>query len=534
MEKRNFDTRICLAFCLVVTLFFTCILRIFTINNAGYTEASQQTNSYTLELSRLRGTIFDCNMRPITNTQTKTVAVFLPNESAVSAAISVLSDEAKSNVLSSLKNGIPKFAEIEHPIDHYGVYCTEVYVGTPETLLSPQLIGYLDSDGHGVTGIQKAFDDILFSEEKHTVAIDIDGLGNILPGGETTEIFNENVINSGIKLTIDSDIQEVTLKAMQNVKCGAAVVSEIGTGKIKAMVSMPEFNPTKVSDYLEDSDSPLINRALRAYNVGSVFKPSVAAAAIESGNAQVEYTCSGLAKFSGHTFRCHSLAGHGKIGIKDALAYSCNVFFYNVSVLLGADNVYNMASSLGFNSGYEICSGISCSASMPDLSALKASDSALVNLSIGQGSLLLSPVSILSLYEAIANNGIYYPQTIIEGVVSNGATTRHPTSVPTRAMFKETANKIKEQLKAVLEYGTGKSAMPTLTSAAGKTATAETGWIKNGKKIENSWFCGFFPQENPKYVVSVLIENSMGGDDIAAPVFSKIADSITTLENSKK
>ncbi len=533
MRKRKSDVRIVVGFCLVVTLFFVCVLRIFIINNSDYAEVVQNSSSYKLELSRLRGTIFDCNMHAITNNKTRTIATFLPNESAVSAAASVLVGEQKSSVLDALKKGMPQFAEIQKPIDYYGVYCVENYINTTSELISPQLIGYVDADGHGVSGIQKAYDELLFSEQNHAIAVAIDGLGNILPGGEITEIIDESVINSGIRLTLDSDIQELTLKAMQKVKCGAAVVSEIGTGKIRAMVSVPEFDATKITDYLEHPDSPLVNRALASYNVGSVFKPCVAAAAIEANKAQKIYTCKGLAEFLGHTFRCHSYTGHGKIDLKNALAYSCNVFFYNLATYLGADNVYNMASSLGFNSGYEICSGLSCNANMPSLKALE-SERSLVNLSIGQGSLLLSPVSILSLYEAIANGGVYYPQTVVEGIVKNGATEHFPAPTPTRVMSKATADTIKQQLSAVLEYGTGKTAAPTLTTAAGKTATAETGWIKDEKKVENSWFCGFFPLDKPKYVVSVLIENSLGGDDIAAPVFSRIADSIVTLENSKK
>ncbi len=534
MQTKNSNWRIIVSFCMVITLFFTCILRIFVINNSGYTKVQQQNNSYRLELSKLRGTIFDCNMRPLTNNTTKTVAAFMPNESAVSAAATILNDKDTKRVLASLRSGIPQTAEVEAQIDCYGVYCTKVYVNTSSRLLSPQLIGYLDADGHGVSGIQKAYDDLLYSDKTHFISVAIDGLGNTLAGGELIETTDESVINSGIKLTIDSDIQEITRDAMKNVKCGAAVITEIGTGKIRAMVSMPEFDAANIADYLGNEGSPFVNRAISAYNVGSVFKPCVAAAGIEAGQAAFTYNCTGMAEISGHTFKCHNLAGHKTIGLKDALAYSCNVFFYNIAVRLGADSVYSMSSALGFGSGYEICNGISCSATLTSTQTLRQNDRALVNLSIGQGELLLSPVSILSLYEAIANGGIYYPQTVIEGVVTNGAVKAESTALPTRVMSSETAETIKNHLAAVLEYGTGTKANPTLTTAAGKTATAETGWEKNGRLVENSWFCGFFPLENPKYAVAILIEDSLGGDDIAAPVFSSIADGITTLENSKK
>ncbi len=533
MLKLKEKYRVVICFALISALLFLCATRIFMVNSAGYTEVQQQNNSYRITLSKLRGTIFDCNMQPITNSATYTVSAFLPNESAALAAAGLDKDNA-ARVLASLKKGLPDFSITERAIDNYGVYSTSVYANIPDNMLCPQLIGYLDADGHGVSGIQKAYDSLLYSGEHHSLLVATNGLGVPLAGGEFTEIINKSIINSGLKLTINGDIQQIVARCMQSVKCGAAVVSEVGSGKIRAMVSMPEFNAKQVELYLNNEDSPFINRALTAYNVGSVFKPCVAAAAIESGRSSYTCSCQGVAEFSGHSFRCHTLSGHGTLDITNALAYSCNVFFYNAAVNLGADSVFNMASSLGFSKGYEIGAGISCSAQLTDISVLRSNERALVNLSIGQGDLMLSPVSILSLYEAIANGGIYRPQTVVEGTVKNGATTAFLQKPPTRVMSTAAANRIKNDLSAVLEYGTGTAAKPQYVTAAGKTATAQTGWRKNGEAVENSWFCGFFPKDNPKYVVAVLIEASKGKEDTAAPIFAAIADGITVLENSKK
>ncbi len=533
--SKNFKFRIIICFCLIITLFFTCITRIFIINNSGYSVVAAQNNTYRFNLARVRSTIFDCNMQPITNALTKTVAVFTPCETAIAAASEIKNSSEKERILLSLKKGTPAFLEVDEPIDAFGVYCSKVYVNTPKNMICPQLIGYLDSDGHGVTGIQKEYDELLFSSEYHSVALVVDALRNVLSGEEISEQFNENVVNSGIALTINSDIQNLTLSAMENVVSGAAVVTELGTGKIRAMVSVPEFDAAMPADFLSHENSPFLNKCISAYNVGSVFKPCVAAAALEKGGFQnFSVNCVGHNSIAGHTFNCHKLSGHGATNLKDALAYSCNSFFYNISVKLGADAIYNMASSLGFGSNYEIAKGIALSGSLTGIDALRSNQRTLVNLSIGQGKLLLSPVALISLYEAIACGGIYYPQTVIEGTVKNGAITERNKAVPVRVMSEKSANKLKENLKAVTKYGTGTAASPSLTTAAGKTATAETGWQKNGVIIKNSWFCGFFPADNPKYAVAILIEDSKGGDDVAAPVFAKIADSITLLENSKK
>lgn len=523
--------RIVVCFSLIVALLFACAMRIFIINDANYSSVQLQNNSYSFKLSKLRGTIFDCNMQPITNKSTKTMAAFLPTEAAVTTAASILEGNTKNSVLSALKKGNPAIAEVNTQIDCFGVRTAEVYINLSPDLIAPQLIGYVDSEGHGVSGIQKAFDDILYSDSLQSMAFATDGLGNLLTGAQITEITDESVINSGIALTIDSNIQAVTLKALKNVRCGAAVVSEIGTGKIRAMVSKPEFDPTNIAAFLNSSDAPLINRALTAYNVGSAFKPCVSAAALENGNFDsFNLNCTGSTQISGHTFHCHNLAGHGSVNFNTATAFSCNSFFYNLSVKLGAEAIYKMASSLNFGNSYDICNNITLTSSLTNIETLRKNERALANLAIGQGELLLSPVAIISLYEAIANSGKYYPQTVVEGEVRNGSLIKNPAPNPTRVMSEKTAEIIKQHLASVIEFGTGTAAKPTLTTAAGKTATAETGWKKDGRLIQNSWFCGFFPLENPKYAVAVLIEDSLGGDDVGAPVFSEIADAITMLK----
>ncbi len=532
---RNFKFRIIICFCLIITLFFTCITRIFIINNSGYSSVAAQNNTHRFRLAPLRRTVFDCNMQPITNSDTKTVAVFTPCETAVAMASNLKNSDDRKRILESLRKGVPVFSQVDSPIDAFGVYCTEVYVNTPDNLLCPQLIGYLDSESHGVTGIQKEYDEWLYSTQSHSVTLPIDALGNVLSGEEIREEFDSSVISSGIALTINSDIQRLTLAAMKNVTSGAAVITELGTGKLRAMVSVPEFDAANISDYLEMDNSPFLNKCISAYNVGSVFKPCVAAAALEKGGYEgFTVGCVGANNIAGHTFNCHKLSGHGVTDLKNALAYSCNSFFYNISVKLGADAVYNMASALSFGTNYEIAKGIRLGGTLTSAAEIRSNQRTLVNLSIGQGKLLLSPIALLSLYEAIACGGIYYPQTVIEGKVQNGAVEKEKSPTPIRVMSEKTADILKENLKAVTEYGTGTAAKPTLTTAAGKTATAETGWEKNGVIIKNSWFCGFFPAESPKYAVAILIEDSKGGDDVAAPIFARIADSITLLENSKK
>jgi len=166
--------------------------------------------------------------------------------------------------------------------------------------------------------------------------------------------------------------------------------------------------------------------------------------------------------------------------------------------------------------------------SITPLKTLKASNSALANLAIGQGELLASPLTLLNLYNAIANEGKYYTPTLIKGTMKNGKINEEKPTAPTKAMSKECAEKVKKYLNGVIENGTGTKAKPENTTAAGKTATAETGWKnEKGELISQAWFCGFFPLETPKYTVVILAEDSVSGGEDCAPVFKTIAEKIT-------
>jgi cell division protein FtsI/penicillin-binding protein 2 len=165
---------------------------------------------------------------------------------------------------------------------------------------------------------------------------------------------------------------------------------------------------------------------------------------------------------------------------------------------------------------------------LPEKSELKSNKN-LANFAIGQGKLLASPVTLLCLYEAIANGGEYYTPILIEGIMKNAVITeKYSVKSPTKAMDKAKADLLKEYLKEVVKSGTGKGALSENVVVAGKTATAQTGWKdENGEYIEHSWFCGFFPADNPKYVAVVLLENVKNQDTSATEIFKNIAEDLT-------
>ncbi len=530
--ERVFAKRTVICFLTVTIFFFTCILRVAVAATSDYSLVQLKQCSYRLKAADLRGTIYDRNMVPLTNAETKIIAAVSPTPRAVTAISGVLSGEALDSVLERLKAGKPVLCEVPEKIDCDGIYCTEVYIHNSSETPAVHLVGYTDSDSHGVTGLEKAYDELLYSDSEAAFVFSKSGNGDILEGAGA-EIENDTSVTAGgVVSTIDINIQQIAENAALSIKKGAVVIADSENSKIRAMVSMPYYDCTNVAEYLSSADSPLLNRALAAYNVGSVFKPCIAAAGIEFGKGNFSYTCTGGCEIVDRTFKCHKRDGHGLMTLESGLANSCNTYFYNFAFLIGGEKLYNTASALGFGRATDICDGLSASAgSMPKRESL-SNIAYLANFSIGQGELLTSPVSMLNLYCAVASDGAYNEPSAVEGTVKDGSYTPYNNGGRTRVMKKETAEQIRKYLLSVIEEGTGTSAKPMTVSAAGKTATAQTGKFQNGTEICEGWFCGFFPAESPKYTVVVFSENISEQSETCGEVFAKIADGITELEKT--
>ncbi len=524
--------RTAMCFFLIVMLFFVCVLRVASLAETESREAHANQNTYQLEVASVRKNIFDCNLRPLTGSESVIYATVPPTPRAIMALQSVLEGEALEDALERLEGGKPIVVEVPEWIDCAGVVCVEVQKHLTNETPARHIIGYLNGDGKGVSGLEAAYEEELATDEVVSVRYAMDGLHNLIPGIEPTLSGDTNLYHSGIATTIDINIQNAVDQAADKLGRGAVVVMEVGTGKIRAMASRPDFEVDNVAAALEADNSPLLNRALSAYNVGSAFKPCIAAAALEQGlYAKMQYTCTGSCLIGGQLFKCHNLHGHGQMDLKGALAQSCNTYFYTLAEKVGPDAIHQMAESLGFGQKRELAEGITVQpGNLTSLETLKRLPAAVANFAIGQGDLLLSPVALASLYEAIAGDGTYHLPTLIEGTVENGRITEAAKeSAPTRVMSAETAAILREYLVGVVEDGLGRRAKPDEGGAGGKTATAQTGWTENGKEVEHAWFCGFFPAENPKYVAIVLAENADSGAENSAPVFKAIADAVWNM-----
>ncbi len=531
MQSFKSHLRMVICFTFVLALFVVGIARIYVIDKSEIAKTADQAHIYTLNLGRLRGNIFDTNGISLTSPKSVMYSVFAPTAETIFYASSVLEGEEKERVVATLKNGKPAAVQTKSPISCAGVINVEVPIFNRDDGILAHLLGYVDSSYRGVSGLNKVFDNILYTDSNVSVRYSVGGNGNILSGIEGRTESIDSITLSGIKTTIDYNIQLATEHAAEKIKTGAVIVSEIENGKVRAMVSRPTFEPANVAEYLNGENSPLLNRCLNSFNVGSAFKPVVAAAAIENGLGWFVNDCTGSFTTEGNIFYCHNKAGHGSLGLGGAIAKSCNTYFYRFSHILGAQKIYNTATLFGFGYNKTLYNGFSTSGeNITDITVLESSKSALSNLSIGQGELMASPVTLLNLYSAIAGGGVYYAPVIVESVVSQGVDIKFfERSNPTRAISADTASKLKQYLINTVENGTGKAAKPTLTSAGGKTATAQTGIkLAAGNFAEHSWFCGFFPADKPKYCAVVLIENNDSSVS-ATEVFSLLADNIISL-----
>ncbi len=525
-----YSKRSTICFFIIMLLFLSCILRVATISATDFYPVDLEQNRLKITVSKQRGTIFDRNMIPITNADKKIIAVISPTPRAITAISKALEGDELEAVLGALKSGKPTVAEVDEYIKCDGIICTNIYEHSSEDMPAVHLVGYTDVDLEGKSGLELAYNELLYCENEVAVFYECDGKGRLLEGASPILQNDSSAMSKGVVSTIDISLQAIAENAAEHIETGAVIIAEAATGKIRATVSRPYFDCTKTAEYLNAPDSPLLNRSINAYNVGSVFKPCVAIAGIKNNNGSFCYTCTGSTEIIDRHFKCHKADGHGFMNLKSAIANSCNTYFYNFAFGIGAEEILNVATTLRFGKSLPLCDGISTAkGNLPQKSVLN-NIAYLANFSIGQGELLLSPISVLTLYSAIANGGTYFIPSVVEGTINNGSFTEYNKGKATQVMSKEVAKLLQEYLKAVLDDGTGESAKPKTVSAAGKTATAQTGKYENGIEICEGWFCGFFPAKNPKYVVTVFSENTLRQSKSCGEIFSEIADAVTKLE----
>lgn len=494
-----------------------------------YVATAESQSQYTLTVDLPRGTIYDRNGESITNRQVLYKTAVTSTPQVISQLHRFFTGETKEMLLELVAQRKPFVVETRQPFSAQGATGFTCRDSKPFYQPAVHIVGYLDGAGEaGVSGLQKYCDEILKCSTKSTVTYYCDATGGALAGLDVQYTHKTEEYEKGVLTTLDLQVQTAAEQAFPPNGKGAVIIQKCGSGELLAAVSAPDFSPQDIAAALQSADSPLLNRSTTAYNVGSVFKLCVVAAALEKGiDVNHTYTCKGSIS-CGVDFHCHKKEGHGTLNMTQALAQSCNPYFIDLAQKIGGEALYDMAVKLGFGTA-PICPGlVSDSGSLPVKKELLRSPAEIGNFAIGQGALLATPLQINAMTNAIASGGILFDPYLIMGVRNqNGLLQNEKASAGRRVMSRQTADTICRMMEQVMTKGTGsKGAVKDVTSG-GKTATAQTGIVdEKGNRVTQAWFTGFFPAENPAYVVTVLVEGGASGGSDAAPVFKKICEAL--------
>ncbi len=394
------------------------------------------------------------------------------------------------------------------------------------------LLGYVSTAGEGEDGLEKANNDLLKREgSSQELLVMLDARGKAIPG-ISWKVSDESLARNAVVLTIDKRIQEVVEQTMnQRVGKGAVVVLDVKSKEILAMASRPTYEQNQVEGYLADMESPLINRALRPYYPGSLFKIALSIAAIEEHvlEAGEKFNCTGKYVFNDQVaISCWKQEGHGNLDYEQAFANSCNPTFIKVGLRLGRSRLIEHVVALHLTDtrirGLEAVQAGS-------YVKINGGEAALGNACLGQEGVMLTPLQIASLVAMVADDGYWAPPAIIKYTLDrNGRQQTLPVYAPKRLIDAQTARKVQRMMEKVVEEGTGKTASLPEVRVAGKTATSQTGQLKeNGEEVLNTWFAGYLPAENPRWAIVILVEEGKSGAQNCAPVFKDISQGILAM-----
>lgn len=537
MEKRTV-----LVFSLFAFLMGLLCIHLISINsNPEIARAAVSQTTKSRKLGETRGYIYDYQGKPLVNESSTWTVCMKPDSATLEAAQPILKTDNKESLYNDLAKGNLLACAATAPMEGENiksVRCVERYLDTGTAV---HLIGYVNRDGDGVCGLEKAYDSLLKRASGTLWARCYrDAKGHLLDGTELFVDSRHYNAKSGIKLTLDKDVQAIAEAALENfqVQKGAVVVLDAETAEIRAMASVPVFNQNAPEESLQNDDGAFLNRAVTPYAVGSVFKPVVAAAALEAGiTPSFSVFCTGQCSIGGTVFHCHKKGGHGEQTMPDAMANSCNPYFIKLFDAVGKDAVCGMGENLGLGTRIELSDNYYTKAGiMPTTDTLHSPQDE-ANLSFGQGKLLASPLQMAAMYAAIANGGVYRAPSLMRAIVDdNGEDVKRAfLPVPRRAMSKETAQELSHLLTYTVDNGSCNRAKPENGTAAGKSGTAQSGWKNDdGVEIDHAWFCGWFPSDQPRYVISVLKEDGKSGSLDCAPIFKAIAEGISEKELAEK
>jgi penicillin-binding protein 2 len=384
----------------------------------------------------------------------------------------------------------------------------------------------------------------------------VDGQKRILVDQLGTEVANFGQADAApgrsLFLTLDAGLQKV-LQDAYGEEAGAAVVLDLRDGGILAMYSSPSYDPNlflnrlsqeMVDRYLNNPTRPMLNRAIQGiYAPGSTFKLLVALAALEKGIAtpQTAVYCAGKKNYYGRDFRCDKLSGHGTLAMVQAIAQSCDVYFYELASRMDVDDIhataekYGLTDRTGVDLPQEKRTRIPSRAwkrkAVPKDPKWYAGET--ISVGIGQGAVGVTPIGLARFYAVLATKGKLLTPHLFYGFRGDQGNELDPAPV---AASKDTPLDPKhwfvldEGLYEVVRSGTAQRSALKEIAMAGKTGTAQVAtfvdrahYLRQAKHLkDHALFAGYAPHEKPQIAFAVVVENAGFGADMAAPIAQKL------------
>src|SRR5262245_11904373 len=392
----------------------------------------------------------------------------------------------------------------------------------------------------GQSGIEKVYNAMLMGE---------DGAKRVVVNSVGREIrtLEEEQPTEGkrLQLTVDIDVQKAIEAGFDQLGFnGAAVVLDPASGDVLGFTSRPAYDPNAFAAGIDrvtwasltsDEDRPLNDRAIQGrYSPGSTFKMAVATAALQEGVITPDFKvhCVGSATFYGRPFKCWKRGGHGTMDLRHAIEQSCNVYFYTIGNMTGIDKIHKWATLLGLGekSGIDLPNEVQGLVPSPEWKQQyrkeKWNAGETVSVSIGQGSVSVTPVSMAVYAATLANGGTRVTPHQLKAV--DGGTGRKPVPPPA-PRSKAPLDPVKLQAirdglwMVVNQAGTGHNAQIKGYDVSGKTGTAQVisnqGKERAGKTDkdlrDNGWFVFFAPRDNPQIAGVVFLEHGVHGSNAA-------------------
>ena len=427
---------------------------------------------------------------------------------------------------------------------------------------------YAGTSHTGKTGVESSFENNLHGDAgfRHLIA---NARGRQVPA-DSSELLDSLPMDetpspgSNIYLTLDLDLQRVAYDALDGRR-GSVVALDPTTGEILVLVSTPSFDPNlfavgmstaQYSSLQDNLDRPLFNRAVRGtYPPGSTIKPMLALAALETGatNLTRKTVCIGYFQLEGdeHRYRDWKPQGHGPVDLHDAIAQSCDVYFYELSGKLGIDNMHEYLTQFGLGNP----TGIDVLGERPGLvpsrewkrDNFRSRDDKrwyhgeTVIASIGQGFMLATPLQLASATGTLAMRGSRYKPHLVAAVEDPLSSKREmiePESLGDVAIDNEFYwDNVLEAMHDVMQGPRGTARAVGFGAGyemAGKSGTAQVVSIAQDEEYDeneleerlrdHALFISFAPFDDPKIAVAVIVENGSSGSGVAAPIAKAVMD----------